>query len=549
MTINSDFETAFRMIENVKKLIEKREEENSKIEKESDKKPVAICYAVLGTNQFTLEQYVDAMRSFDKAIELDADNPTIVGAYSGRAKYFLMLNQFKKAQAELEKAKTFFGSIVPSQQDEINKNLEIVNQKLREETRLQPLETPASFPSSGCNEDATAGIKLQKNGGALPDFNVDESRISLDYFMSLDKDYSLSEVLSGKKNPLTEYFLELDEFVRGIADSPPSRGKRKDGSHLYWNAFACCTKAIDREKMGILDEKTQFYYSTAKGLFEELIDWYVKHQISPIPSNIYCSLASTCHKLNLFDLASQHINLAIEKLPEEALYYRIRLVINSDRENLLREEENTIEAEKVRSDIIADETKIRELDPIPPVTRKLLSIYSQLNKSVLFYNEAKLDCNTYLDVLLELIYLKKITMSRTELLELTPVEIVLVLEKCGVILEKEPKELRSSVESSIYDQLSKIGLEMQPKRGETLEPLEVIMKKRAVIADLLVKHGQEVLEAMDISHPAYLTVSKIRVKLLISLDQYSTAHADLINLQKYYPEDKEIDSLIDEVVK
>ncbi len=328
-----------------------------------NKPDVAKFHAALGVlymrrNDQEQNDITQALQCFRKAIEIAPEHKDSVLAYTNRGKFYRIQLLYEKALEDLNKAKGFFGQISKQQQVNIESEINLVQQAMKQR-KLQPSSTTTVIPhlrSGGANEQIT-----------IPDIN---------FYEKLRDDQSLKNVAPNT----TLFFSQLLMFLNKKMDSQV-HAMPNSGSELYWKAFALCSKAINQEKEFGMTSFIRGLYFQAKETFEQLLSNYRTAKKSP-PSMIHYVAATIYFKLDSLEKSLEQATYAIEGNPDgDATYYRFRALLNEQLRNM--------------DDAEADEQVALKIDPNPPYYSMVLSAYNEVSHCIEFYDQVILDDTNY----------------------------------------------------------------------------------------------------------------------------------------------------------
>jgi tetratricopeptide (TPR) repeat protein len=316
----------------------------------------AIGVLYLRRNDEDQNDVTSAMAAFRRAIKIAPHDKDSVLAYSNRGQLYRMRGLFDKALEDLNNAKRFFGQISDSQQQFIENELNLVQQKMQER-ELQKKQPQSS----------TTQIPKLKTGGA----NLGIGGV---------KQYYAGNANLGNTSPVQQFFGQLILFMDGKIDSAPTAAPNS-GSEIYWKAFGFCSKALNQEKKFGLTSHIRSLYFQASQSFEQLLGNYALSK-KTAPSIIYYALATVYFKLELLEHSLEQVNLAIAANPDgDATYYRFRALLN---EQLGKEDEAKV-----------DEQTALEIDPNPEYYSMVISAFNEVNHCIEFYDEVILDETNY----------------------------------------------------------------------------------------------------------------------------------------------------------
>lgn len=273
----------------------------------------------------------------------------------------------------------------------------------------------------------------------------------------------------------TLFFSQLLLFLNKKMDSQVN-AIPNSGSELYWKAFALCSKALTQEKEFGMTDFIKGLYFQAKETFEELLNHYKVAKKSP-PSIIHYVAATVYFKMDYLEKSLEQLDLAIEANPDgDATYYRFRALLN--------EQLKKIEAAK------ADEQMVLKIDPNPPYYSMVLSAYNEVSHCIEFYDQVVNDNTNYY------------------------------------------------IPDSLYESVAEMGVDLIPKRGKDLDPLNVLYAKRAMLSAILgrtdpdkltlsIKDAGIALSQLSMEDPTYIQVLIGRAQVHYHMKNYEEALEDL----------------------
>lgn len=457
----------------------------------------AVQHAALGVIFAKYKEKQDeALTHLGKAIEHDPENSKIAFAYSRRGALYRVMGLWDKALEDLTKAQTFL-TISATEKAKIEDELRLVHERLNQgedppQASFIPKMRSGFIPS-------TIGEGEQQAGGDM-----------------------------------VNYFVSFLNFVEGEEAAAPSVGTN-EREKIYWNAFALCRVALQRENENAEDPEIESLYRSAQEHLNLLIEDYTVRK-QRVPSVIWYMSAVVNFKRGFHEDSHNHICSAIEGNPSDEKYYRIRKLIRLE----------------LGLDVLAeqDDIYLRELKVPPEDVQEAIHILNELTHLIEYYAQVKTDQNTYFRVIHEFCSRKMIKVSRHEFQNLTVEKMQILFQEVGIFLSPAPSSIHSGITQSVYDALGEKGVAMEPGRGETLPPIEVLYLRRSMILSFLAKKledKEKLAQAMeDVTKVVELTAEnqpELAAQALIGraivaqhYQEYEDALFDLVRAQKMVPD-------------
>lgn len=393
-------------------------------EKEKGQQNPAKEYTIRGSVYIYQEDCENALKDLNIAIELYQNDSNSVLAYKRRALVYRIQGRYNKAIEDLNKAK----------------GINDISTKIKEEISFAISELEKMSKPIG--EGAFSLHRLQSGIGSA--FVNDPGAVT--------------------KDPVA-FFCEFTDFLEGNVENMPREQHGKSDTN-YWRAFGFFRMAGECLTLG-KEEEAKAWYGRAKEDLEQLI---LKSGDAYIPAFIYFMLAGAYYHLEFFPKALNNIDKAIAQNESEYRYYLLRSLVFKER----GEVESAESDEKMFLDLhlkASLEESQRRCD--------------ELNKLIENYEIVKTDKHSYKDILNFLCKQEKVKVSGEEYKSLTPESLVMFFEKAKLQSVSAPGNITDPVSLDIYPKLENIGISLEPRRGETLPPIEVLYCQRAQCLSIL----------------------------------------------------------------